>query len=216
MGDILNNNTRSSVSSPWLDLYRPMSAKIRMAELLKPLADAGKIIGALSGNHEKRSLKDCDDDPMFDIMCKLNLEDLYREDALYIHLCIGDRETNGKKRLAATYNIACHHGSGGGATTGASVNRNEKYGYSLDNIDLLITAHSHRGSMTKPAKMCFNANSLRMIKKVFACMTACSWQEYGGFPLQKMMNPAANAMDGDYQTAEFSGDMYNKKIRLTW
>lgn len=212
----MNNNTRSSVSSPWLDIYRPMTAKVKMAELLKPLADAGKILGALSGNHEKRSLKDADDDPMFDIMCKLNLEDIYREDALFIHLCIGDREVKGKKHLAATYNIACHHGTGGGMLTGSAINRNERYGYTLDNIDLLITAHSHKGSITKPAKMQFNANSLRMIRKTFACMTATSWQEYGGFPLQKMMSPAATSMDGDPQVAEFSGDMYNKKIKLTW
>lgn len=215
MGDMLNNNTRSSVSSPWLDTMRPRDAKMFMAELLKPLAEKGKIIGALGGNHEKRSLKDADDDPMYDIMCKLNLEDIYREDALFIHFCIGERETKGKKRLAATYNIACHHGSGGGALTGSAINKNERYGYTLDNIDLLITAHTHRGAITKPAKMCFNANSMRMIPKPFACMTVTAWQKYGGFALQKMMNPAATADDGAMM-AELSGDMYNKRIKLIW
>lgn len=216
LGDLVNNNTRSSVSSPWLDIYRPMTAKIKMAELLKPLADAGKIIGALSGNHEKRSLKDADDDPMFDIMCKLNLEDIFREDALFIHFCIGDREVKGKKHLAATYNIACHHGSGGGMFTGASVNKIERYGYTIENVDLVISAHTHKGSMTKPAKLVFNPIEKRMIRKPFACMVACSWQEFGGFPLQKMMSPSALAFDDDGQVAEFSGDMYHKKIRLTW
>ena len=88
VGDLLNNNVRSGVGSPWDDIYRPMSAKRKMAELLKPLAEDGKIIGALSGNHEKRSLKECDDDPMFDIMAKLDLEDRFRQTALFIHLCI--------------------------------------------------------------------------------------------------------------------------------
>lgn len=216
VGDMLNNNTRSSVGSPWEDTMRPRDAKRHMAELLKPLADSGKIIGALSGNHEKRSLKDADDDPMYDIMCKLNLEDIYRENALFIHLCIGERETKGKKRLAATYNIACHHGSGGGSLTGSGVNKAERYGYTLDNIDLLITGHTHRGAMTKPAKMRFCENSLRMIPKVFGCITVTAWQEYGGFALQKMMNPAATAIDGGEQAAYLSGDMYNKYIRLSW
>lgn len=215
VGDILNNNTRTSVGSPWEDIYRPREAKRKMAELLKPLADDGKIIGVLSGNHERRSLKDADDDPLFDICAKLDLEDSFRQTALFIHLCIGDREVKGKKRLAATYNIACHHGSGGGALTGSAVNKNERYGYTLDNIDLLITAHTHRGSMTKPAKMSFNANELRMVKKPFACMTVTSWQEYGGFALDKMMNPAATSEDGE-QIAELSGDMYNKRIKLIW
>lgn len=216
LGDLLNNNTRSSVGSPWDDIMRPSEAKKKMAEILRPLAEEGKIIAGLSGNHERRSLKDADDDPMADIMCKLNLEDCFRQDALFIHFCIGERETGGKKRLAATYNIACHHGSGGGILTGSSVNKNERYAYTLENIDLVITAHTHKGSITKPAKMIFNPNSMRMIRKPFACMTACSWQEFGGFPLQKMMTPAALAFDDDGQVAEFSGDMYNKKIRLTW
>lgn len=216
VGDLLNNNVRNGVGSPWEDIMRPREAKREMAELLKPLAEEGKIIGATSGNHEQRSLKDVDDDPMYDIMCKLNLEDIYRENALFIHLCIGERETKGKKRLAATYNIACHHGSGGGGLTGSGVNKSERYGYTLDNIDLLITGHTHRGAMTKPAKMRFCENSLRMIPKVFACMTATAWQEYGGFPLRKMMNPAATSMDGGEQSAYLSGDMYNKYIRLSW
>ena len=215
VGDMLNNNTRSSVGSPWEDIYRPREAKRKMAELLKPLADEGKILGGTSGNHEKRSLKDCDDDPLFDIFAKLDLEDSFRQGALFVHLCIGDRDVKGKKRLAATYNIACHHGSGGGALTGSAVNKNERYGYTLDNIDLVITAHTHRGAITKPAKYCFNANELRMIKKPFACITVPSWQEYGGYALDKMMNPAATADDGAMM-AELSGDMYNKRIKLIW
>ncbi len=217
MGDLLNNNTRSSVGSPWDDVMRPSEAKKKMAEILRPLAQEGKIIGALSGNHERRSLKDADDDPMADIMCKLDLEDIFRQDALFIHLCIGEYIANGKKRLDCTYNIACHHGTGGGAFTGAAVNKNERYAYTIEGIDLLITAHTHRGAMTKPAKICFNPTTMTMIIKPFACMTACSWQAYGGFPLQKMMSPAATAYDGDGQVAEFSGrDRNNKKIRLTW
>ena len=215
VGDLLNNNVRNGVGSPFEDILRPREAKRRMAEILKPLAEEGKIIGALAGNHEKRSLKEADDDPMYDIMSKLDLEDLYRPTALFIHFCIGERETKGKKRLAATYNIACHHGSGGGALTGSAVNKNERYGYTLDNIDLLISAHTHRGAMTKPAKYCFNANELRMIKKPFACITVPSWQEYGGYALDKMMNPAATADDGAMM-AELSGDMYNKRIKLIW
>ena len=214
VGDLLNNNV-TKVGSPWEDIMRPREAKKRMTELLKPLADEGKILGATSGNHEKRSLKEVDDDIMYDIMSKLDLEDNFRLTALYIHLCIGERESKGKKRLAATYNIACHHGSGGGALTGSAVNKNERYGYTLDNIDLLITAHTHRGAMTKPAKYCFNANELRMIKKPFACITVPSWQEYGGYALDKMLNPAATADDGAMM-AELSGDMYNKRIKLIW
>lgn len=75
-GDLINNNTRSSVGSPWDDTVRPREQKTRMVEYLLPLKD--RILCCVSGNHERRSLKDADDDPTYDIMTKLDLEDVYR------------------------------------------------------------------------------------------------------------------------------------------
>ena len=42
------------------------------------------------GNHERRSMKDADDDPMYDVACKLDLEDLYRENLGVIKLKFGN------------------------------------------------------------------------------------------------------------------------------
>ena len=60
-GDLINNNTRSAVGSPFDDTVRPRDQKTRMVEYLEPLKD--RVLAMVSGNHERRSLKDADDDP---------------------------------------------------------------------------------------------------------------------------------------------------------
>lgn len=218
LGDLINNNTRSSCGSPYEDTIRPREQKKIMAEMLSPLRD--KIIGIVSGNHERRSLKDADDDPTYDIACKLDLEDVYRENAAFIYLNIGERKyyrgDEIKQWSGATYNIAMTHGSGGGALTGSSVNRNERFGYTFENIDVLITAHTHKGSVTKPGKYVFNQQTGRMMFKPFVCVSVCSWLSYGGYGLQKMLNPATTATSEGGQVLRFSGDRHNKYIKTEW
>ena len=63
-GDLINNNTRSSVGSPWDDTIRPRQQKKQMVEYLQPIRE--KILCITSGNHERRSMKDADDDPAYD------------------------------------------------------------------------------------------------------------------------------------------------------
>jgi len=214
LGDLINNNTRSSAGSPYEDNVRPREQKKIMAEMLAPLRD--KIIGIVSGNHERRSLKDADDDPTYDIACKLDLEDVYRENAAFIHLEIGSRKSKEKEWSGTTYNIGMTHGSGGGALTGSSVNRNERFAYSFENLDVMITAHTHKGSVTKPGKYVFNATYGRMLFKPYVCVSVCSWLSYGGYGLQKMLMPASNATKDGGQVLRFSGDRHNKYIKTEW
>ena len=70
-GDMLNNSLKSSVANIYEETMRPREQKRRMAEMLKPIRH--KILCAVNGNHERRSGKDADDDPTYDIMCKLDL-----------------------------------------------------------------------------------------------------------------------------------------------
>ena len=135
-GDLMNNATRSSVSNVFDDVLRPREQKTRLIEYLLPIKD--KILCAVSGNHERRSGKDADNDPMYDIMCKLDLEDVYRQNTAFLKIQLGSpREI--AKRQGITYTIVVTHGTGGGIYTGASVNRNERFGYTIDNLDCFCT-----------------------------------------------------------------------------
>lgn len=185
-GDLINNNTRSSVGSPWDDLVRPREQKRRMVEYLTPLKD--KILCCVSGNHERRSLKDADDDPTYDIMAKLDLEDIYRQNAAFMKIRLGSRTKEGKLCYDTAFKFAITHGAGGGMT-GATVNRNERWGNVIDGVDCVIAGHTHKGAITRPSKIVIDDNNDIVSIKDYVVLSCVSWQAFGAYPLQQMMTP---------------------------
>lgn len=214
-GDMINNNTRSSVGSPFEDIMRPREQKRVLAEQLEPIKHL--ILAAVMGNHEARSEKDADDDPMYDVMSKLDLEDYYRQDAAIIKLSVGGI-THGARGVEPVniYSIYVTHGAGGGIYTGATVNRNERFSYTLEGIDALIVGHAHKGAITRPSRMCVDVihNQVSMRDVVVASM--CSWQRFGGYALRKMLLPSAEASMDNPQTLTLSGQLRKKNITVTW
>lgn len=190
-GDLINNATRQSVSNVFEDRYRPSEQKKMMAKLLEPVRD--KILCATSGNHEFRSKKDADDDPLYDIMAKLDLEHLYRENFCVVKIRFGENQKSGGDRNP-TYILVVTHGAGGGMLTGASVNRNERFGYVFDGIDGLIVGHSHKPALTTPAKIKIDPRHNIAQIVPFKVITATSWLDYGGYAARKMLLPASHAL----------------------
>ena len=68
-GDLIDNGTRSSVTNVFRATMYPSEQKRVMAKLLEPVRD--RILCFVPGNHERRSGKDADDDPVYDIAAKL-------------------------------------------------------------------------------------------------------------------------------------------------
>jgi predicted phosphodiesterase len=187
-GDLINNATRTSVSNIFDETMRPREQKILMTEMLKPLAN--RILCGIPGNHEGRSGKDADDDPMYDIMCKLNKEDLYRENMAFIKISIGTRGTDHHN---PTYALTVVHGSGGGIWTGAAVNRNERFGYTIDGTDALLVGHTHKPYVAQPGKIYIDTKNNTVSIKPLKVIVATSWMNYGGYAARKQMLPASYA-----------------------
>lgn len=185
-GDLINNGTKNSVSGPFDDIVRPREQKRRMAEMLMPIRD--RILCAVPGNHEGRSGKDADDDPMADIMCKLDLEDLYREEMAFVKIAMKNH-----KETINQYILGVTHGSGGGIFTGATVNRNERFGNTIDGIDCLIIGHSHKPFVTKPKKIVVDGNNNYIKMTKYVVIGSTSWLSYGGYALKKMLLPASDS-----------------------
>ena len=203
-GDLINNATRNSVSNIFEETMRPREQKKVMAEMLMPLRD--RILCSVSGNHERRG-KDADDDPTYDIMCKLDLEHLYRENIAFVKIQVGKKEGNGEKN--PTYVLAVCHGSGGGVLTGGAVNRNERFGYVIDGMDCLIVGHTHKPFVTQPSKIKVDPYNNKVSIKPFKVVSTTSWLEYGGYAAQKMLLPSSHAP----QIITLGGD--RKEIRVT-
>lgn len=187
-GDLVNNATRNSVSNVFEETIRPREQKKVMVKMLEPLRN--KILCAVSGNHERRN-RDVDNDVTYDIMCKLDLEHLYRENIAFVKIQVGN--INGDGKTNPTYMLVVTHGSGGGVLTGGAVNRNERFGYVLDGADALIVGHTHKPYVSQPAKLKIDPYHNKVSIQPFKVVSMTSWLSWGGYAAQKMLLPTSHA-----------------------
>ena len=218
IGDMMNNATRSSVSSIFDDAMspfpRPSEQKRYLVNSLKLLKD--RILCIVPGNHEGRSTKDADDEPLYDVACKLDLEDIYRPNCAFVKLCFGSRHKGEQEVPLQTYVLACLHGSGGGIYTGATVNRNERFGMVLEGVDILAVGHTHKGTVSKPSKIVVDIHSNIVKQQSMTVISACSWLSYGGYALSKMLLPSQAQNPDQPQTLLLGGTRHHRYIKTVW
>lgn len=189
-GDLCSNGLKNSVTNVYEETMRPFAQKKMMAEILKPISN--RILCCVNGNHERRSAKDSDDSVCYDICAKLDIEHLYRDNMAFVKIQFG--ETNGDGKVNPTYTMVVTHGSGGGALTGGGVNRQERMGYAIDNMDIFVSGHTHRPLTTQPGKLYIDTHNNKVSVKPFKVVTATSWLQPGGYTLQKMLTPTSHAL----------------------
>lgn len=204
-GDLIDNGTKSSVTNPFRATMPPSQQKREMAKILEPARD--RVLCLLPGNHERRSGRDADDCPCYDIAAKLDLEHLYRENIAFLKINLGkSKDVGGERR--PTYILTVLHGSGGGILTGGSVNRSERFGYVLDG-DALILGHTHKPYTTQPGKIKIDPFNNKVSIQPFKVISATSWLEFGGYAAQKMLLPSSHCL----QTLTLRGN--KKEIIVT-
>lgn len=211
-GDLIDNGTRSGVSNIFRATMPPSQQKKEMANILKPVAD--RILCFVPGNHERRSGKDADDDPVYDIAAKLDLESLYRENIAFVKIQLGKdyviangTTPSGSKR--PTYTLVVTHGAGGGILTGSAVNRNERFAYIIDGMDALIVGHTHKPFTTQPGKIKIDPFNNKVSVKPFKVISSTSWLSWGGYAAKAMMLPTTHCL----HTLTLKGD--HKEIVVT-
>lgn len=210
-GDLIDNGTRSGVTNVFRATMPPSQQKKEMANILSEVRD--RILCFVPGNHERRSGKDADDDPCYDIAAKLDLEHLYRENVAFVKIQLGKKErengtmTEGSKR--PSYMLVVTHGAGGGILTGGAVNRGERFGYVIDGMDALIVGHTHKPFTTQPGKIKIDPYNNKVSVKPFKVISSTSWLEYSGYAAQKMLLPTTHCL----HTLTLRGD--KKEIVVT-
>lgn len=188
VGDLLNNATRSSVSNVFDEVLRPREQKRLMSEMLAPLRE--RILCAVPGNHEGRSGKDADDDPCYDILCKIDREDAYRENAAFLKIQIGNKSGDGLKN--PSYVITVMHGVGAGVMTGSALNRAERFAMAIDGADILVVGHSHKSFNSYPAKIKIDPYNNKISLKPFHVVNCSAWMDFSGYALRKMLIPSGH------------------------
>lgn len=209
-GDLLNNGVRTcKFANPFDEVLRPREAKKRMVEYLGPVRD--RILCVVSGNHERRTTRDSDQDLTYDICAKLDIEHLYRESIAYMRVALGERKSENKPQ--ASYCFAVTHGAGGGIYTGAAVNRDERFGNVIDGLDCLVVGHVHKGFITKPSKIVIDGRNGVVAMKHYIVISCVSWLNYAGYAAQKMLLPAFAC---DPQRLHLTAKRKEKGITTTW
>ena len=186
-GDLMNNATKTSVSNVFEEVMRPSEAKRQIVTSLTPLRE--RVLAGVSGNHERRN-KDVDNDPFYDIMCKLDLEHLYRENMAFVKIGIGDKEGNGKQN--PTYMFCITHGHGSSIYTSAAASKAERFGMSIDGIDCLVVGHTHKPLNVPVGKIKVDTHNNKVSVVPWRLVVASSWLGYAGYAAQKLYTPTVH------------------------
>ena len=194
-GDMIDNGIKSSVTLPYEQTMRPREQKAYVAATLSEVRD--QILCGISGNHENRSVKEVDDNPLYDVFAKLDIEDKYRENGAFLFLTFGNREEDGKQvqgKDRPFYCILVHHGAGGGVYIGSQAYKQERYGQMVEGLDILITGHTHKPLTFPAGKLVCDPQNKKVSVKEFRVVTANSWLDYGGYAFRKLLPPTASTM----------------------
>lgn len=192
VGDLIDNATRNSVTNIFQATCSPKAQKEWLYNELKCLADAGKILAAVGGNHERRSGRDADDDPMYDVMVRLGIEEVYRPTIAFMQTKF-TREIDGKEHHRSDAVFAITHGAGNGQYIGSSANRVQTFATAVEGIDCIITGHTHKPLTFPVSKLVFDGRAKTVLQKQFTVVVASSFLDYGGYPVEKLMPPTAHA-----------------------
>lgn len=175
VGDMLNNGLKASKTTVYREKMSPSEAKRWLYEELLPISD--KIIGCVTGNHEWRSISETDDDPLYDIMCMLGKQDLYRENIQFLKINLGKRAADRQ----VSYTMVLGHG--------ASRSKTEHFGYTIDGMDVLVTGHIHTAYSRFPAKIVIDSHN-EVIRTIgFTHIVVPAFDEYGGYTVRGMYQP---------------------------
>lgn len=196
-GDLMDSAIASSIGDTYAAKLQPMEQLEKCVELFSPLADAGKILGVLSGNHENRIYKAVGVD-MTRVFCdQLNLSEVYSDTTALYFLKVGRQRRN----RPFTYTLYYTHGSGGGRKPGGKINRLVDYATIVD-ADVYVCCHTH---MPAVAKMEYfrpvpQNGTLARVEKTF--VNTASALVYGGYGDKQGYTPASNA----FPVIELHGD----------
>ena len=143
-GDVVDNAITESIGDTY-GTMRPDEQKELAEDLIRPLAEAGKILAWVDGNHEIRTARQTDE-YIGKTLCKIlglhtKKHSIYSPDGVFLFLNVGYDKKKGK-RNRITYTGFMLHGFSGGKRMGGKVNAAEDMARSVVS-DFYIVSHTH-------------------------------------------------------------------------
>lgn len=197
VGDMMDNGLKNSKTNSYEATMQPFEQKQWVKRELEPIAH--KILGVVQGNHEYRSNIVADICPLYDIMAKLDLEDLYRPNMAFIKINVGRRTSDRQ----CSYTLVLTHGASKGKT--------ENFGYAIDGMDVMITGHLHQPISRFPSKIVIDSKNEVVSLKGYTHISVPSFAEMGGYALKGLYLPQDS---NKYPVITLSGQA--KEVSVSW
>ena len=174
VGDLLNNGLKNSKSNVYEEVLTPMQQKDLCFEILNPIAD--KILAGCSGNHEYRTVKEVGTNPLYDVFCRMRIEDRYRENVCFLKLTVGKSGKNPN-----TYGLVLTHGK--------SKNKDLDWTYAVDGADVFISGHTHLGTHQPVGKIKMDLTHNKVKTVGYQHIVVLPFQSYGGYAVRSKYMP---------------------------
>lgn len=183
-GDLAETATKVSVGKAMFEENMNFPEQLKMlTEILKPLADAGKILGVGPGNHEERIANMIGLNPMEILAEKLGVP--YFGYQGYFRIIVNNIK----------YNAAFFHGAGGGSSTGSKATTAEKINKVVPNADLYFSGHTHGKQSHYDYVYMFDNESGELVPHKRTYVVGGSFVEYwDAYPEMKGLPPSATGL----------------------
>lgn len=148
-GDLMNTAIAGSKSDVYHEAMPPSEQLAKCVELFGGLAEAGKILAVLPGNHEERVSRTAGVD-LTELFCReLDIPHLYSPTSALVFLRFGENHKKGR-RYKIVYSIYVNHGRGGGRRTGGKMNALEDMAR-IVTADVYLVGHTHQPAVFRNA-----------------------------------------------------------------
>ena len=181
-GDQMEYATRSSKSDVYTQTMPPSMQKQWWVEHLRPYKH--KVICMVDGNHEyNRASKDADDFPIYDIACRLGIEDRYRSEAAFVDIGVG--ATQGGRRQIHYVGRVQHQARN-------NVNFGSADGF--EGIDFFVSGHTHKPMDLPRPKLVYDTKNKTVMQKDVENIVSGHFLRYGGYGERAGMRPSSTKL----------------------
>ena len=187
-GDIMEMATKSSVGSVFEGL-RPREQRKLVVKYLRPLAEQGKILAYVDGNHEARAKKESDEYLGEEVCSELGIPSAYAEDAALLFLTVGYDRSEGRK-TRNVYVIYMLHGWTGARRVGGKMNNLEDL-QRIAVADIFVSSHVHQIGAFPKKIMIPDSSRKRVRWKKQLFVSTGAFLEYEGYAVAKGYPPSA-------------------------
>lgn len=198
-GDLLNNGIKDSLTNVYDEVLPPHAQIEKAVELLSPIKD--RILGVVGGNHELRSKKAVDLDPLYSVCLMLGIGEVYRQNMCFIRIGL---LANG---IHDGYTLLLIHGK--------TANKKKHFQYAIEGVDCIISGHTHDGIVEKPARLVLtHRNKVKVLPLV--SITATSWLEYGSYAARGLFLPKQTGNPQCIELPYINSNTIRGQIRVIW